>query len=698
MKSAAKSEASIVFGGARNKLVMARFGLSEETEVLIVPIPLICYLFPTRQQMATSSLSTSGILGGLTIPQRTYFLQFAKRFAEQCGTEIGSFRSLCEFRDRAYQMQLDQSRDRYLEIQRTLQGSAKRRVHDISVPVVMPQVESAVAYQTGVYLSSYPIFGVVSSPSTVDAALQMETVIGQQSIKYGWSAEFIKIFRNGFKHNFGPGFVHWKKQSIKQVSTSTSQSSAGAAEIKTATVGGNCIEALDVYNCFMDFRVKPAKHHEDGEAFGWNKLMGRMAFKRFVNSLDSSRTACLKEAFESGYHGVGGNSNSALDYYIPRINPSLNINQLALTGTNWLQWAGLEPSAANGSRINYKDYYLVTHFVCRALPSDFGRQGNTPTIYYGIIVNWQYVIYVEEMLSPNDHLPVFIMQPNDDDLGYQTQSMADTALPFQDMSSALWNISLESKRRLVFDRLIYNERFINKADIDPASAVARIPLRNASQFKGDDIGKAVYQIPYREDNSSSNLQMSEMISQMADVAAGQNKVDRGQFQKGNKTKQEFNTTMQNSSARQQLVSMTIEHQFMTPAKETIKNNILLNQQGGTMLNRQEQKEVTIDPVKMREQELSFKLTDGLLPMEKLLNPELMTVFMQYAQAMPVLMTEYDVLGMFTYWLKMQGAFWVDDFKRDEAQQQQFLQQYRQTAQAGSSLPPEQTQQPAGATQ
>lgn len=630
--------------------------------------------------MATSRQLTP-VLNGLNMTQRTYFLNYAKRFAESCTAEIGTFRALLEFRDRAYQMQLDQSVDRYKEIQRYLSSNAKRKVGDIQVPIVMPQIESAVAYQTGVYLSSYPIFGVISTPQNMDQAMQMETLNGNHSTQYGWARELIKVFRNGFKYNFGPAFVHWKRHSVQRVVTSTDQDTAGLAALRSETVGGNCIESIDPYNCFMDFRVDPAKHHELGDAFGWNKLMSRMAFKRFVNTLDPDRVTNLREAFESGYQGVNGNSTSATDFYVPTVNASLNVNNLRLTGTNWLQWAGLDPAAHQGSRINYQDFYLVTHFICRALPSDFGKQGNIPTMYYGIIVNWKYVIYVEELITAHDYLPVLIMQPNEDGLGYQTQSMLDTALPFQDMSSALWNISLESKRRLVFDRLIYNERFINKADIDPAAAVARIPLRNASQFKGEDIGKAIFQIPYREDNSSSNLQMSEMISQMADVAAGQNKVDRGQFQKGNKTKTEFVETMSNSNSRQQLSSIVIEHQFMTPAKEIIKSNILQYQKAGDYLNREQRSVVQVDPAALRKAMLEFKLTDGLLPAEKMLNAELMTVFIQTAQAMPVVMSEYDIIGMFLYWAKLKGAYWLEDFKRDPQQQQEFLQLYRQTNEA-----------------
>lgn len=638
--------------------------------------------------MATFPVS-SPLLSPLNIPQRTAFLRYATSVAEFCSRDIGSFRALLEFRDRAYQLQLDQSRDKYREIADTLRGAAKRRVKEIDVPVAMPQIESAVAYQAGVYLTSYPIFGVVATKQNASVANQFETLMGHHSIQYGWARELIKTFRKGFKYNFAPTFVHWKRQQIQRVVTSTEVNAAGTAALKDYVVGGNCIESLDVYNCFFDFRVSASNYHEEGEAFGWNKFMTRMAFKRFVSSLDFSKTTQMREAFESCYDGSGhADAGSTKNFYVPTINPSLNIDTARRGETNWLNWAQ-NIESHSGRRINYQDAYLVTFFVCRALPSDFGAKGNKPTIYFGIIVNWKVVIYVEELFSLNDTLPVFIMTPQEDDLSYQTQSMLDVALPFQDMSSALWNISLESKRRLVFDRLIYNPRFINKEDIDPASSVARIALRNPSQFKGDDIAKAIHQIPFREDNASSNLQMSEMISQMADVAVGQNKVDRGQFQKGNKTKTEFVETMGNSSARQQLVSLSIENQYMTPVKETMKGNILLNQSPTKLLNREQREEVEIDPVKFRQAVLEFKLTDGLLPASKMLNSELMTVFIQTAQAMPVMMSEYDVLGMFIYWAKMQGAVWLDDFKRNPEEQQKFLDLYKQTNAAEAALPPEQ---------
>jgi len=150
-------------------------------------------------------------------------------------------------------------------------------------------------------------------------------------------------------------------------------------------------------------------------------------------------------------------------------------------------------------------------------------------------------------------------------------------------------------------------------------------------------------------------------------------VDQGQFQKGNKTKSEFDTTMQNSNSRQQLAALTIEQQFMTPVKETIKSNTLQHQPAGTLLNRDQRQTVDVDPVELRKAILEFKMTDGMLPADKMLNAEVLTVFLQTGQAIPGIAAEYDIMGMFLYWAKLKGAYWLEDFKRSPEQQQQFMQ-------------------------
>lgn len=635
--------------------------------------------------MATRSSNIS-LVNTLTIQQRPAFLAYAKQCASKHSSTLADFRTLLRYRDRAYQRQLNITAEHIKAVRANMAGDS-RKIQDITVPIVMPQIESAVAYQTGVYLTSSPIFGVVAPKDQMDAAMAFETAMNDHAIKYGWTRELIKVFRNAFKYNFAPAVALWHKTPLKRVVTDTSISQTGLAKLEGYSYGGNCITAVSPYNCFMDMTVDPANMHTDGEFFGWNDIISRVQLKRLLASLDTNKTTSATDAFNSQFTGSSQDTGNGMTFHHPVINQYLNMGNSSHSSRDWAQWMGL--AGARKSGINYKDNYVITRFLCRAMPSDFGGTGNTARVYYGIIINWQTVIYVEEMNNAHDMLPAFIMQGQEDGLGYQTQSMLDNALPFQDMSSSLWNISLESKRRLVFDRLIYNPRMIDKKDIDPASSVARIALRNVAMGKDDNaIARAIYQIPYREDNSSSNIQMSDMISSMADSAAGQNRVDRGQFQKGNKTKTEFESTMSNSNSRQQLVSLGIEHQFMTPLKEVLKSNMLQYQPAAKFLDREKQSMVDVDPVALRKSILEFKITDGLIPADKMMNAELLTVFLQTAQALPAVATEYDIMGMFLYWAKLKGAYWINDFKRNPQQQQEFLSTLQQTTAASEPpMPP-----------
>lgn len=638
--------------------------------------------------MATTA-SGIALINTLNIQQRRAFLQYAGDCAERNSSALNGFRTQLTWRDRVYQRQLDVTDEQMKAVRGNMAGDA-RKIQNMAVPIVMPQIESATAYQTGVYLTSHPIFGVVSYPKNMTQALAFETVISQQSQRYGWARELIKVIRNGYKYNFGAAVCLWEKTPLKQIVTNTSPGmAAGTAQLQDYSYGANRIRAIDPYNMFCDMTVAPSNMHTDGEYFGWNEIMSRVMLKRLLRMLDPMKTSNAKEALESKFAGLENSGCSGKTYFTPQINRMMDLGTVGRSDRNWGQWAGLV-GAGGSSRIQYSDNYMVTHFLCRALPSDFGKMGagsNTDRVFYGIIINWKVVVFVEELAVAHDFLPAYVMQPYEDGLGYQTQSMIDNAAPFQDMGSALWNATLESKRRAVFDRLVYNPRMIDKKDIDPNSSVARIPLRNVAMSKdGNEIARAVYQIPYRDENSAANLQMADMISGMADTATGQNKVDRGEFQKGNKTRTEFTQTMSNSNSRQQLSSLVIQGQFMTPLKETIKSNTLQFQTATTILSTDKKQEVPVDPIELRKAILEFQMTDGMLPTDKIMNPELLMVFMQTAQSIPSIQTEYDVMGMFLYWAKLQGATWVEEFKRDANAQQQFLKTMQATTMAQNPPP------------
>lgn len=622
----------------------------------------------------------------LSIPQRKLALEYAKNAAERFSSALPNFRGLMEIRDRAYIRQLNMTAKQLDAVRNTLAGKPSM-MEDIVVPIIMPQIESSVAYKAGVFLSNPGVFGVVAPPQYMDAAMKFETTLMKQAEKFAWSRNLIRVFRNADKYNFGPAIVDWKSVPVRTLTEGDISQAAqrGKAKIEHGSYQGNEIKAIDPYNCFFDPMVAPGDMHTEGEFFGYNELLTRTAFKRLVGGLNLQNTAQLKEAYESGMQnfGSGTGSQAAKDFYIPSINHYFTMDAAARTAVqDWGTWMGMSEKRGD---INYKDKYLITTIYCRACPSDFGGQGNIPTIYKLKIANWQVVFYAEMLVNAHDYLPALIMTPQDDGLGYQTPSKLDNSMPYQNMASSMWGLTIESARRRVFDRLVYNSHYIDKKDIDPVSSVSRIPIRNAAMLNFEP-GKAIFKIPYEDGAPTLGIQASQLISQMADESAGQNKVSRGQFQKGNKTSNEFQTTVDNSNARNQLEAVVIEHQFMVPAKEIIKSNTLQNQAVETIYNRDKNKAVEIDPTELRQAILDFDLTDGVLPSDKLMNPEVMQVFMQTAQALPTITTEYDVLGMFLYWCKLKGAKWINDFRLDEAGQQGALQRFKQVSAAQNAAP------------
>jgi len=101
--------------------------------------------------------------------------------------------------DRAYMREVDFTQENTKAKLANRYGDPTK-FQSITVPVVMPMVEAAVTYQASVFLTGHPIFGVVSNPQNMDAALQMETVIEDQSTRGGWVRELMLFIRDGFKY------------------------------------------------------------------------------------------------------------------------------------------------------------------------------------------------------------------------------------------------------------------------------------------------------------------------------------------------------------------------------------------------------------------------------------------------------------------------------------------------------------------
>lgn len=635
--------------------------------------------------MATTQPKTSAA-GQLNLVRLSEATQLKLiHYLNQCqtlGYQNWNIRQVMRDADLKYAREEDYT-DEQIKARRANRYGNSNKIQNITVPVVLPAVEAAVTYQSSVFLTGVPLFGVVSSPNYMDQAKQLEALIDSQAIKGGWARHLMMGFRDGFKYNFCAIEVDWERQMIPVFTTNVASRSSNGVDLSTVAWEGNTVKRWDPYNTFWDIRYNVTEVSDRGEFVGNNDLISRVELKKLCASLPFVIRNNIKPAFESPAVGLSiGSDYSQLSYYIPQISQFQTVNPALANQFNWMAWAGM-PGEKEGSKyIDYKNIYQKTTLYARIIPSDFGIDvpaPNSAQIWKFIIINNHTILYAQPCSLAYDTLPVLFAQPNEDGLKYQTKSLAANTGDFQSVTSALMNSVLAARRRSATDRVLYDPSRISEAQINSDNPSAKIPIRPAAY--GKNVGEAVYAFPFRDDQSSLVLQEIGQLVEMSNQLNGQNRAKQGQFVKGNKTRKEFDSVMANANGRDQMIAMNFEAQLFTPLKEMLKINILQYQTPATVYSRELQAPVDVDPVKLRQSSLEFKTSDGLIPAEKLINGDALGQALNAIGTTPGLQTGYNLAPMFSYLMKTQGAD-LAPFEKSPAQMayEQAGAQWQQTIQ------------------
>lgn len=592
-----------------------------------------------------------------------------------------NFREQLRLRDLAYIRETDLSVTQNTAKLANRYGDASK-FQNVTVPVVMPQVEAAATYQASVFLTETPIFGFLGSPETIDSALQYSAIIEENSTRGGWVQQFMMHFRDCFKYNFAPIEKTWDRQVTWAVETDAGLGGNGAKP-KQIIWEGNCIRRWDPYNTVFDRRYNPTEIYKDGEFIGNTRIMSRNHLKRFIAELPDKMAFNEKLAFESGLGAAGLGSSGLQSYYIPPLNPDamINISQSGGAGEmNWMAFFGAE-AARNPGGVAYKNTYEVTTLYARIVPVDY-KMYRLPSktdvqIWKFIIINHQVLIYAERQTNVHGYLPVLVGQGMEDGLGYQTKSLADNAMPFQAISSALVNSAMAARRRAISDRGLYDPSRVTEANINSDNPAAKIPVRPAAY--GKPVSDAYYAIPYKDDQSAIAFQELGVIQGFADKANGMNQTRQGQFIKGNKNNPEWQDIQANATGRDQMTALSLEATVMTPMKEMIKKDTMQYQGGTSIYSPSQEKVVKIDPVELRKSFAAFKMTDGLSTASKQMHGDEFAVALQTIGSSPQINQGYNIAPMFSFMMKARNV----DIKAFEKSQPQMA--YEQALGSWQSL-------------
>lgn len=597
-------------------------------------------------------------------------INFCKQ-TQEAAFHVMDMRSRFEYIDKEY-IRENQMVEQSLKSKQANELGDKRKIQDMVIPVVEPQVETAHTFLTSVFLTGNPIFDVVSDLQNIDQARSMSAVMGENAIRGGWTRELSLFFRDGLKYNFSALEACWCREKIWSLQTDTSFSK-DQGRPKELLWQGNKLKRLDPYNTIFDPRIPLTEQHKRAEFVGYVELENRMSLTEWIQSLPNRMN--VTKAMEAS----SSDPNFNRLFWIPNVYQQ-NFNFSKLQGImDWNRWAF--GSNITDIRVRFKNLYLkVTRYI-KIIPKDFQLnvpQAGQPQIWKLVTINDQIIVYAERQTNAHGMMPIIFGQPIEDGLNLQTKSFAQKQIPFQDIASTLANSKLAARRRLVADRMLYDPSRIRPEDINSDSPTAKIPVKPSAY--GQPLEKAVYHIPFRDDQTQTLMSDVREVKGYSDEVSGQNRAQQGQFVKGNKTQVEYEDVQHNASGRQRAMAILLEAQVFTPIKEILKLNILQYQPTGDVYSYVDKKSYNVDPVELRKVALSMKVSDGIAPSEKLISGDVLTSAFQVIAQSEELSQEYSVGDIFAYLMKTRGAD-LDQFKLTQQQVDANHQRSLQTIQA-----------------
>jgi hypothetical protein len=245
-------------------------------------------------------------------------------------------------------------------------------------------------------------------------------------------------------------------------------------------------------------------------------------------------------------------------------------------------------------------------------------------------------------------------------------------MQFQEAAKKLFAIRFNAARRAVVDRAIYSPQHLDESDVNAPHPAAKIPLRPNSLKVGQTIDNVYKSIPFDPRGTETVVQDINSVIDMSRMLNGINKPQQGEFQKGNKSVQEWQDTMSGSDNRLRLPAMAFEYQLFMPLKENIKLNIMQYGPTGIFQNMKtgEPLEVTTQDIeKIRASVFMFKIADGYIPASKMAATAAIQQGMQTIQTSPILQQAYGAYlpQMFAHLMKLAGVDGLDEYSPQIAQ-------------------------------
>ena len=540
----------------------------------------------------------------------------------------------------------------------------KDKMRSYEVPIIEEKVDTLHTKLVDKLLGGYPVFamaGVKGNAESQRIANMYTALMEQDQERFGWDTELSDGLRSSTLFNLVAIELSWASQNRYMLSSNAGKERSTKAE----AYSGVRLRNLDPYNFIFDPTVPLHELQSRGVYAGYIERHNYVSLHdMWLTQQDEFK---LRDAMAKA---LTMPNNTPL-YFIPELHP-LDGEKSGSAQQTWSEFFDLG-GGVDKQLASYGKYEVLTMYT-RVIPAHFGiasAEAQKPAPFKLIYVSGE-LVYVEPLRYAFGGLPIFAAHLRSSARGFTVSSFAENLEDIQDAASSMLNGSINSMRRAVGDRALYNPLLIRAEDINSDNPVSKIPVRLHGFNTG--FNNAYQSIPYRDDISQWLFQHMQLAGTMADSVTGVNRASQGNFTKGNRTMQEFDTIMDNSEGRLHKYALTLERRLFAPLKQAIKLTYMQFVSSQDITSRTLETTVQIDPIAMLRSEVVFKMADGMNSVARQMSTDVLVAALNTIAQSPMLAGRYDVAALFAELMLTQKV---------DISKYQLAQQPAQTAQTGA---------------
>ena len=650
-----------------------------------------------------------------------------------CGNELGDARGMLDLTDKLmfedlhannlmHQLDLDQ------QMAEEDTGAFPK---DVVPPtqLMLAFADDLSAYLTSVFASKAQMFDVDDLPDELEITGAIDRKLSADSEDQRWQVEMVAAMQNAVKYNRSPVEIRLTpegKTKFKALCPHNTfyDSSVMQRNVATDAMFAGYVSLVNLAEVYRDMVATPEGFRTKlGHLFATNPLAAVSALIAMLHdgnsfSMKSKKSWSLVSGVDIGYHtpwrqlAYGANSGSSA--------ADTEHNSSGVNTYNWgaflddVKNVNVTAEADTAERIAAKTRAAggkFERFVMYrrgrpdwlGLPAErWGDGANTAAnsklpVYKITILNGVGLLAVEPIAEDHGMIPIVFGGVTVDTDGVAPLGFSYRLAPLQAYDKKGARARIAAIRRALADKIAYNSQMIDPAHMKDRTSDQRIPVNPKTLNDPDrpfDIRSAMYQLPSDMSGLSAILGDQNWVMDTARRVTGNSLQMQGGRTPGNKIAAEANREASISESRFRVYALSWQQTFMQTAKRLIRSNVL--QQPNLLLYRDpvDGQMKAVDPARLAKIQWDFKMSDGMLPTEDTVSPDVLNAMFTMIVQIPQLQQDFPIRDLFIMLGMAAGFKNIGRLRRPMQEQQQAM----AAAPGAGGQPPAEGQPPAPTSQ